>query len=73
MEKLDFLAHAAECERALHVATAADQREVLQRLRTLWLGLAHEQSMAGHPDMQESIAALQSLHAEITVARATLH
>jgi hypothetical protein len=50
----------------------ADRRGVLQRLRTLWLGLACEPSMAQHPDMQESIAALRRLH-EITVAMATLH
>jgi hypothetical protein len=73
MEKSDLLAHAAECERALQVATAADHRELLQQVRTLWLGLAHEQSMARHPEMQESIAALQRLHVEITLARATLH
>jgi hypothetical protein len=29
--------------------------------------------MARDPEMQESIAALQRLHAEITLARATLH
>jgi hypothetical protein len=72
MEKPDLLAHAAECERALHVATDAERRGVLQRLRALWLGLACEPSMARDPDMQESIAALRRLH-EITVARPTLH
>ena len=73
MEKHDFLAHAVECERALQVATVADQRDALRRLRALWLGLAHEHSMARDPELQESIAALQRLHAEITLARATLH
>jgi hypothetical protein len=73
MEKSDLLAHAAECERALQVATEADHREALQRLLALWLGLAREQHMARDPEMQAGIAALRRLHAEITAVRPTLH
>jgi hypothetical protein len=73
MEKFDLLAHAAECERALDVATEAIHRDVLQRLRAVWLGLAREQQMARDPEMQEGIEALRRLHAEITAVQPTLH
>jgi hypothetical protein len=39
----------------------------------VWLGLAREQRMVRDPEMQESIAALARLHAEITAVRPTLH
>ena len=73
MEKSDLLAHAAECERSLQVVTEADHRNALQRLRSLWLGLAYEQHTARDPEMQESIAALRRLHAEMTTVRPRLH
>jgi hypothetical protein len=38
--------HAAECERAIHIATDADRRSGLERLRTAWLTLAHDQQLA---------------------------
>ncbi|HEY8440215.1 MAG TPA: hypothetical protein VIK79_02070 [Xanthobacteraceae bacterium] len=73
MEKSDLFARAAECERALHVATDADRRSGLERLRKAWLTLAHDQQLAGDPEMQEAITALRRLHAEIAAVRATLH
>jgi hypothetical protein len=44
-----------------------------KQLRGVWLGLAREQRMVRDPEMQESIAALARLHAEITAVRPTLH
>jgi hypothetical protein len=73
MRKSDLLAHAAECERALQVATEPEQRRLLQQLRSVWLGLARERSMARDPEMQEAIAALRHLHSEIAAVRPTLH
>jgi hypothetical protein len=74
MNKPDLLAHAAECDRALHLATEPARRHMLERLRSVWLGLAHEQSLARDPEMQESIAALKRLQLEIiAVRRPTLH
>jgi len=73
MGQSDFLAHAAECERALQVARDADRRSGLERLRKAWLTLAHDQQLAGDPEMQEAITALRRLHAEIAAVRATLH
>jgi hypothetical protein len=73
MEKSDLFARAAECERALHVATDADRRSGLERLRKAWLTLAHDQQLAKDPEMQEAITALRHLHAEIAAVRATLH
>ena len=71
MGKCDLLARAAECERALQVAT--EQRDLLQQVRDVWLGLAREQRMARDPKMQKAIADLKRLHAEITAAGPTLH
>jgi len=73
MGKSDLLAYAAECERALQVARDAEHRDVLHRLRAVWLALAREHSIARDPEMKEDIAALQELHAEITTVRPTLH
>jgi len=72
MRKSDLLAHAAECERTLQVATEPEQRHLLQQVREVWLGLA-DQRMARDPDMQVAIADLKRLHAEITAAKPTLH
>jgi hypothetical protein len=46
---------------------------VLRRLKAVWLGLAREQRISRDPEMQEDIAALERLHAEITAAGPTLH
>jgi hypothetical protein len=73
MRKSDLLAHAAECERALQVATEAEHRDVLQRLRAVWLGLAREHSLARDPQMQEEIAALRHLHEQVAAVQPTLH
>ena len=73
MGKSDLLARAAECERALQVATEPEQRDLLQQVRDVWLGLAREQRMARDPEMQKAIADLKRLHAEITAAKPTLH
>ena len=73
MGKCDLLARAAECERALQVATEPEQRDLLQQVRDVWLGLAREQRMARDPKMQKAIADLKRLHAEITAAGPTLH
>jgi hypothetical protein len=73
MGKSDLLAYAAECERALQVATEAEHRDVLQRLRAVWLGLAREQGMAQDPEIQEGIAALRRLHSQIAAVQPTLH
>jgi hypothetical protein len=73
MGKSDLLAHAAECERTLQVATEPEQRHLLQQVREVWLGLARDQRMARDPDMQVAIADLKRLHAEITAAKPTLH
>lgn len=73
MVKSDLLAHAAECERALQLATDAEHRDVLQQLKAVWLWLAREQSMAREPEMQEDLAALKCLHTEITAVQPTLH
>ena len=72
MGKSDLLAHAAECERALQLVTEAEHRDVLQRLRSVWPSLAREQSLARDPEMQEDIAALQQLHAELAAAHPAL-
>jgi hypothetical protein len=73
MNRRDLLVHAAECERALQVASETEQRHLLQQLRDVWLGLARERSMARDPEMQEAISALKRLHGEITVVKPTLH
>jgi hypothetical protein len=73
MNRRDLLAHAAECERALHLATEKEKRHLLQQLKDVWLGLAHERSMARDPEMQEAISALKHLHGEVTVVKPTLH
>jgi hypothetical protein len=73
MIKSDLLAHAAECERALQLVTDAEHRDVLQRLREVWLGLAREQSMVRDPEMQEAISALRRLHNQLAAAQPTLH
>jgi hypothetical protein len=73
MDKSDLFARAAECDRALHMATDADRRSGLERLRKAWLTLAYDQQLARDPEMQEAIAALRRLHAEIAAVRATLH
>jgi hypothetical protein len=73
MGKSDLLAHAAECERALQVATEPEQRDLLQQVREVWLGLAREQRMARDPEMEKAIADLKQLHAEITPVGPTLH
>ena len=73
MEKPDLLAHAAECERALHVATDAEHREMLQRLRSAWLDLTRADSLARDPKRQEEIAALRRLHNEMVAVQPTLH
>ena len=73
MGKCDLLARAAECERALQVVTEPEQRDLLQQVRDVWLGLAREQRMARDPEMQKAIADLKRLHAEITAAGPTLH
>jgi hypothetical protein len=74
MRQSDLLVHAAECERALQFVTDAEHRDVLQRLRAVWLGLAREQSMARDPEMQEAILALKHLHSQLAAAQQpTLH
>ena len=69
----DFLAHAAECERAIHIATDADRRSGLERLRRAWLTLAHDQQRTREPEMQEAASALRRLHGYMIAARHTLH
>ena len=73
MGQSDFLAHAAECERALQVARDADRRSGLELLRKAWLTLAHDQQPARDPEMQEAASALRRLHGHMIAARATLH
>ena len=73
MNRRDLLVHAAECERALQVATEKELRRLLQQLKDVWLGLARERSMARDPEVQEAISALKRLHGEITVVKPTLH
>jgi hypothetical protein len=73
MGQSDFLAHAAECERALQVARDADRRSGLERLRKAWLTLAHDQQLARDLEMQEAASALRRLHGHMIAARATLH
>ncbi len=73
MGQSDFLAHAAECERAIHIASDADHRSGLERLRRAWLTLAHDQQFAGDPEMQEAASALRRLHSHMIAARHTLH
>jgi hypothetical protein len=74
MGRSDLFAHAAQCERALHVATDADHRTALKRLRTLWLELATEEDAnQDDPETQEAISALKRLHSEIAAAQPTLH
>jgi hypothetical protein len=73
METRDLLAHAAECDRALQLATEAEHREMLQRLRSVWLGLARDESIARDPERQEEIAALRRLHNEMVAMQPTLH
>jgi hypothetical protein len=38
--------------------TEEEHRDLLQRLRAVWLGLAREQHMAREPDMQDVFRAL---------------
>jgi hypothetical protein len=73
METRDLLAHAAECERALQVATETEHRDMRRQLRKAWLDLADEQSIARAPDWQEELAALRRLHTNLTAVQATLH
>jgi hypothetical protein len=74
MGRSDLFAHAAQCERALHIATDADQRTALKQLRALWLELATQQQMnEDDPETQEAISALKRLHSEIAAAQPTLH
>jgi hypothetical protein len=73
MGQSDFLAHAAECERAIYIATDADRRSGLERLRRAWLTLAHDQQLARDPEMQEAASALRRLHGYMIAARHTLH
>jgi hypothetical protein len=73
MGKSDLFARVAECERALHVASDADRRSGLERLRKVWLALAYDQQLALDPEMQEAISALRRLHARMITARPTLH
>jgi hypothetical protein len=72
MGKSDLFARAAECERALHLATDADHRSTLRRLRTAWLRLAAEEHIQKQAT-QEAISALKRLHNEIAAAQPTLH
>jgi hypothetical protein len=72
MGKSDLFARAAECERALHLATDADHRSTLRRLRTAWLRLAAEEHIQKQTT-QEAISALKRLHNEIAAAQPTLH
>jgi hypothetical protein len=73
MGKSDLFARVAECERALHVASDADRRSGLERLRKVWLALAYDQQLALDPEMQEAISALRRLHVRMITARPTLH
>jgi hypothetical protein len=73
MGKSDLFARAAECERALHLATDADHRSTLRRLRTAWLRLATEEHTVHEPGTQETISVLKRLHSEIAAAQPTLH
>jgi hypothetical protein len=73
MGRSDLFAHAAQCERALHIATDADQRTALKQLRSLWLELATQQMDEDDPETQEAISALKRLHSEIAVPQPTLH
>jgi hypothetical protein len=73
MGQSDLLVHAGECERALHIATDAEHRKGLKRLRNAWLLLADDQRRARDPHMQEAISVLRRLHVEIAAVRATLH
>jgi len=73
MGQSDFLTHAAECERAIHIATDADRRSGFERLRRAWLTLAHNQQLARDPEMQEASSALRRLHGYMIAAQPTLH
>jgi hypothetical protein len=54
---------AAECERAIDTTDDPKQREMLTLLRDLWINLAKERQILGHPELTKQIAAIALIHA----------
>jgi hypothetical protein len=73
MGKYDLFARVAECDRALHVATDADRRNGLERLRNVWMSLLHDEQLVRDPGMEEAISILRKMHSKMVVTAPVLH
>jgi hypothetical protein len=71
-EKVDPREKAEECTRALEATDDPTRREMLTRLRELWINLANETQLLDASELAKQIAAIARIHAELIAPTPTL-
>jgi hypothetical protein len=65
MSQRDLWEKAAECARAIEATGDPLQREMLTHLQTLWTNLANESPFMRPDNLEEQIAAISEIHADL--------
>jgi hypothetical protein len=64
--KVDPWKEAAECERALQIATNTEQRNMLVYLREMWIALANESAFLSADDFAKEAEAVIQIQTDMT-------